>query len=382
MIFIEKFINSLQGKTTKIYLIFANIILVIFAIWFFNVGLLPFSNTSDFLFFVLLGLIFAIYRPGWAFVFFIGSIALENINLAPQSLGLAIRPYQLLGALIIVALIIRAAMKKLPLPANEFFPKFKWYDALLIIFILGGFLSSIGAANKAISLKQSVVALSFVALYFLVRTYIQSLDDLKRIAPFFLSSAVVVVLYGILQNIIFIHGENSFEVMLGRPNATFTEPDWLGIYLVFLLTVIFTVIYQQSKKIRIFNFQFSIFNKFSITNDQIKKYIIHATLYILLGLVFIGLILTVSRSAWLGAILITLGFLKIILTNGSLKISEWNWNNFLRELRNLVLAIIFSFIFIYAFHLTNFQIGNRAASTGGLQKITIACVPGGSCKCQ
>ena len=37
------------------------------------------------------------------------------------------------------------------------------------------------------------------------------------------------------------------------------------------------------------------------------------------------------------------------------------------------MTIIFSFIFIYAFHLTNFQIFNRASSVGGLQKITVAC---------
>ena len=344
--FIEKVINSLQKKTTKIYLILANIILVIFAIWFSNVGLLPFSNIGDFLFFVLLGLLFAIYRPGWAFVFFIGAIALENINLAPQSLGLAIRPYQLLGALIIIALIIRTVMKRLPLPAKEFFPKFKWYDALPIIFVLGGFLSSFSAINKTISLKQSVVALSFVALYFLARTYIQSLDDLKRIAPFFLSSAIVIALYGILQNIIFVHGGNSFEVMPGRPNATFTEPDWLGIFLVFLLAVVFAIIYYQDTKYEIRN----------------TKYFLLVTGYwSSVTIVFISLIL------------VTIGFLKIMLTNGLFKISQWNWKKFSQALINLAVAIIFSFVFIYAFHLTNFQIFNRAASVAGLQKITIAC---------
>ncbi|HOX11146.1 MAG TPA: hypothetical protein PK333_04115, partial [Candidatus Moranbacteria bacterium] len=93
----------MQGKTTKIYLILANIILVIFAIWFSNIGLLPFANVSDFLVFAGLGLLLAIYRPGWTFVLFIGSLALENINLAPSVFGLSLRPYQFLGAITIIA---------------------------------------------------------------------------------------------------------------------------------------------------------------------------------------------------------------------------------------------------------------------------------------
>ena len=371
-IFIEKFINSLQGKTTKIYLILANIILVIFAIWFSNVGLLPFSNTGDFLFFIVLGLLFAIYRPGWAFVFFIGAIALENINLAPQSLGLAIRPYQLLGALIIIALIIRTVMKRLPLPASEFFPKFKWYDALPIVFALGGFLSSVGAINKTMSLKQSVVALSFVALYFLARIYIQSFSDLKRIAPFFISSAVVVTLYGILQNILFIYGGNSFEVMPGRPNATFTEPDWYGIYLIFALAVLYGVIFYLKNRNRLLIFGY----------------------WLLTVLVIISLILTVSRSAWVGAIFVTLVFLKSTLLRkyadfnmetqskwqslvAILKFRNFDWKEFFRMLRSIVIVIIISIGVVYLFGLTSFQLGNRVISTGGLQKITIACVSTG-----
>ncbi|HOF42897.1 MAG TPA: hypothetical protein PLF86_03525, partial [Candidatus Moranbacteria bacterium] len=71
-----------QDKYSNIrtYLICASFILSVFAIWFFNVGLLPFKSPYDFVLFVLLALIFAIYRPGWAFLLFVGAIALENIN--------------------------------------------------------------------------------------------------------------------------------------------------------------------------------------------------------------------------------------------------------------------------------------------------------------
>ena len=373
--YLEKILNGLQGKTTKIYLILASIILAVFPIWFSNVGLLPFSNLGDFLFFAFLGLIFAIYRPGWAFVFLIGSVGLENINIASQNISLAIRPYQFLAALTVVALIVRIVMKKITFS----FPKFRWYDALPIVFVLGGFLSSFFAENKILSFKQSVVALSFVVLYFLARIYIQSFDDFKRIAPFFMGGGIIVAFYAILQNIIFINGGNSFEVMPGRPNATFTEPDWLGIFLVFLIAAIISLIYFLNKK--------TISppeadqpwagKKFLMTNDKIKTYIIHSTLYMLLGLVFVALILTVSRSAWLGAAFVIVGFLKIMLTNGSLKVSEWNWKNFIYSLTGIIITVVISIGIVYIFNLSRFQIFNRAASTGGLQKITIACLSQG-----
>ena len=236
--------GKIEGQITKFYLISANILLAVFAIWLSNVGSLPFVKTGDFAFFVLLALIMAIYRPGWVFVFFIGTIALENINLAPKSLGLMVRPYQLLGLLTILGISAQFLFKRLPFAL----PKLHWYDCAPIVFAFAGFLSAVGSSDKGLSFKQSVVALSFVALYFLVRVYIQSLDDLKRVAPFFLGSSILIVGYGIWQNIQFLHGKNSFEVMLGRPNGTFMEADWLGMYLVFLLAIVFAIIYKLRNK--------------------------------------------------------------------------------------------------------------------------------------
>jgi len=367
--YIKKIESIIQKNSTKSYLILINIILVIFAIWFSNVGLLPFRNMSDFAVFAALSLILAIYRPGWAFVLFIGSIALENVNLAPKAFGIALRPYQFLGAITIIALLFQIITKRLPFSL----PKFRWHDSLLIVFAFGGFLSSMGAINVGVSFKQSVIALSFVALYFLVRIYIQSFEDLKRVLPFFLSSALIIVIYGIWQNIIFIHGGNSFEVMPGRPNATFTEPDWYGIYLVFTLAVLYSVIFYLKNKNRLIAFGY----------------------WLLATLVIISLILTVSRSSWLGAILVTLIFLKSTLLRkyadfneehqnkwqnfiAILKCKNLNWREFFLMLRNIVIVIIFSIGIVYLFGLTRFQLGNRAVSAGGLQKITIACVSTGA----
>ena len=367
----EKFVAQLSKNAIKVYLILANVLLVIFAIWFSNVGLLPFRSNGDFFFFVVLVLVFALYRPGWAFVFFVGFLALENINLAPAGLGLAVRPYQLLGALTLLAVAVQflAGRKVVTLP------KLRWYDGLPIVFVLGGFVSALAASNKGSSLKQAVVAASFVILYFLVRLYIQSLDDLKRITPFFLSSGLVISLYAIWQNFLFSVGGNSFEVMLGRPNATFTEPDWLGIYLVFLLSIILTIIYYQNKKTK-------------------SNRVLQVMGYGLWVLVLVALTLTVSRSAWLGALLIVLGFLKINLlygkkTDQSFSVEKgfwkntwlvitrpWDWKQFVGALRNILIVAAISLGVIFVFRLTNFQLASRAQSTSGLQKITIACQSG------
>lgn len=344
---------------TRTYLVLANILLVIFAIWFSNAGLLPFKNAGDFIFFAILSLIFAIYRPGWTFVFFIGALVLENVNLAPKNFGLALRPYQFFGAITIIALFVQFFTKRLPFSL----PKFRWYDALPIIFALGGFLSAIFSANSGLGFKQSLIALSFVALYFLVRIYVQSLDDLKKIVPFFLSSAIIVLIYGIWQNVMFKFGADSFEIMPGRPNATFVEPDWLGIFLVFLLGVIFTIIYSRSQKSEISDFK-----------EQAEKNLPNVVQHFsLLLFTLVLLVLTVSRSAWLGAVFVAIGFLKIMLTNGSLIISDWDSKKFLHALQFVAVALIGSLAIVYMFGLTRFQLFNRAASTGGLQKITVAC---------
>ena len=166
--------------------------------------------------------------------------------------------------------------------------------------------------------------------------------------------------------------------MTGRPNATFTEADWLGIFLVFFLAAILTIIFyiRNSKKIK---------NLFLAIN------------YLLLWLAFITLILTVSRSAWLGAIFVLLGYLKVVLYYGNtayiinndnvgfwkgianMMKQRWCWREFFGAAVMLIATLVLSIGAVYVFHLTTFQLGNRAVSTGGLQKITIACPVNAKC---
>ncbi|KKW07063.1 MAG: hypothetical protein UY41_C0009G0002 [Candidatus Moranbacteria bacterium GW2011_GWE1_49_15] len=367
--YFEQLVKYAQPRSLKIYLVLVNLLLTIFAIWFANVGLLPFAKVSDFAVFVILGLLFAAYRPGWAFLFFVGTIALENINLAPESLGVALRPYQFFAALTIGALLVRAFQKKSPVK----FPKMNLADWAVSIFALSGFLSALFALEKGVAFKQSVVALSFVAIYFLARTFIQNLFDIKRILPFFLSSSAVILVYGIWQNVRFAKGLESFEVMPGRPNATFTEADWLGMFIVSLLSVVLAVVFYQNKKTGISNFQFPIFNKFSI-----PQFLNHTFLVLL----FIVLIITVARSAWLGAAVVTIGFLKIVLIDGSWKIGPpaggWKWKKAGQAALGILVSFVIALGTVTLFNLSSFQLAQRVQSTAGLQEITISCESGNS----
>ena len=368
-----------QLTTTQLYLMIGNFLLVFFLIMLSDLGILPLQNISDFLFFTFLFLFFALYRPGWAFLLFVGTIALEKINFAPASFGITMRLYQFSGALVILAMLIRLVAKRL----NFSLEKPKWYDILIIFIVASSFVSALSAADHALSFKLSVVFATFAALYFLVRNYIRDIMDLKKIIPFFLSSSLIVILYGIWQNVRFSRGLIAFEVMPGRPNATFPEADWLGIFLVFLIAVVYAVIFYYGTKLtrndtsEISNFQTptlptdrQVSNK--IPNHKFQKFVP----YLVIILSYILLILTVSRSAWLGAAAATFIFLFSILTNLKFNPKFWRWKDFGVNLAGIAISAIIVVAVVYFFNLTSFQLFNRVQSTGsGLQKITIACSP-------
>ena len=368
----QQFVNNLNK--TKLYLILANFLLVLSLIILNNFKVIP-LHFGDFAFFTVLALAIALYRPGWAFLFFIGTIALENINLAPENLGIMIRPYQLIGTLILLAVAIRFFSKKLYFNL----PKLEWHDYALLVVVFSGFLSIANALDKITSFKLAIVFATFFALYYLTRTYIQNSEDIKKITPFFIFSGIVVIFYSIWQNWRFMHNLPGFETMPGRPNGTFAEADWLGIYLVLLIGIIYTLIYHFQLQIdnnseKISNFKFQISNKIQNPKFKIQNFV----LYFILATSYVLLILTVSRSAWLGAFFSLIIFLWIVLTN--LRMKNWRWKETIRIKLGIIASLIIALAVVYIFHLTNFQLFNRIQSTGtGMQKITISCEPNLDC---
>ena len=328
---------------------------------FSNLGSLPFQG-GDFVFIILLVLALALYRPGWAFLILIGVLPLEVINLSPDFLPINLRPYQLLAFAVSLSLFLRFFFKKL----NFSLPKWHWIDFLIIFLTASSFLSAFFSADKALAFKMSLIIASFVLIYFLARIYLQELNDLKRVVPFFLSSSLIVSFYGLWQNWQFMHGFNSFEVMPGRPNATFSEADWLGIYLVLLISLIASLVYfflykktEETKK-EISNLKFQISKIFFLWTSSV--------------VFFSLLILTVSRSAWLGVISGGLFFLFLALTNLRFNTKEWDLKLLGKLAIFLFFSVLISLTFIYFLQLTNFELSNRLqSSSSGEQTITISC---------
>jgi hypothetical protein len=52
---------------------------------------------------------------------------------------------------------------------------------------------------------------------------------------------------------------------------------------------------------------------------------------------------------------------------------SWQWKDVIRMKLTIIPLFVLSIASVYFLHLTNFQIGNRLQSTGGQQKITVAC---------
>jgi hypothetical protein len=352
--FLKSLLKKIDSNATSIYLTLASTLILFFSIWFCNIGLFPMKNLADFIILAVFLFILSLYRTGWTFLFFLSALVLENINIAPEILKISIRPYQILAFFVLFSIIIRALVKKGILG----FPNFFWIDYLFILFGLSGFLSAIFSIQRTGSFKQAIVSCSFVAIYFLVRMYIQTVDDFRRIAGFFFSAGILVTIYSIWQSIAFSRGISAFEVMPGRPNGTFSEADWLGAYLVFLLSTFLSIIYVKNKKLKNYNL-------------EIIGY------WLVVSLVWIALILTVSRSAWLGAVAVVVVFLSLILFEGTLKSISLNWKKVFIAFANILLSFLLSLIIVLIFHLTTFQLFNRAQSTSsGMQKITISCLAG------
>ncbi|MDD5489195.1 MAG: O-antigen ligase family protein [Candidatus Moranbacteria bacterium] len=316
---------------------------------------------GDFVFLSLVTLLVALYRPRWIFFLFVGSISLENIILTGSFLPVQLRPYQFLGGILILALAILFASKRLRFKLL----KPTWIDWLVFSLIPFSFLALAGASSKAISLKNNLVLISFVALYYLARSFLRSREDFAKTAAFFTVSFLTTTLFGFWQVFADKFGLKSFEVMFGRPNSTFTEPDWLGIYLCFALAVFLALIfYSLRTKKKIF---------FS------KKYTaLFLDIFVFLDVALI--ILTLSRSAWVGAAAVfALYFLALVPSQKYISSRKYaaGWRGFLREAAIMFSIVVVSLAAIHFGKLSKFDIFDRARSAAtSEQKITIACENG------
>ena len=310
---------------------------------------------GDFVFLAIIALCVALYRPRWIFFLFVSFVPLENIILASGFLPIQLRPYQFLGAVLILAVAILYIFKKLKFK----FLKPTWIDWFLFSLVPFSFLALLNSPNKSITLKQSLILFSFIALYYLARNFIRIKNDLVKTAFFFTGSFLIFATYGFYQVFADKFNARSFEVMFGRPNSTFAEPDWLGIFLCFALAVFLTLIihFTNSREKTFFP----------------KKYIL-TILDILALLDIILIILTLSRSAWIGTAVIIILYLLYNLYKKERGGIILTLQKFARELVIISLILLASLAAIRFGKLSKFDIFDRIRSTAtSEQKITIAC---------
>ncbi|MFH0929969.1 MAG: O-antigen ligase family protein [Candidatus Moraniibacteriota bacterium] len=305
-------------------------------------------GAGDFVFFAILALLVALYRPRWVFFLFVSLLPLENVILASGFLPLQLRPYQFLGAELAVAVIILYLSKRLSFKLL----KPTWIDWLVFSLVPLSFLSVINSPVKNISLKNSLVLFSFVILYYLARNFLRNKNDFIKTAFFFVGSSLVVMFYGFWQVFADKFGARSFEVMFGRPNSTFTEPDWLGIFLCFSLAINLTLALSLSR----------------------RGGATRTGTYALIFLNITLLILTLSRSAWISAAAVIAFYLLFNLYKKNKERIEFAPRLFLNQLAIIFAITLISVIAIHFGKLSKFDIFDRARSTAtNEQKITIAC---------
>lgn len=329
----------------------------------------------------LIVLVAAFFYPKELFWFFVFLLPFESVVVSPEIVPVSMRPYQVVGFALIIATIIKifnfqfSPLQRDPAKAVAIFKQFsisKFLNRKIIIFFLPifAFLALANSPDKALSAKQALVLTSFVVLFWMAGYYLKTNKQKFEALWFFLASSKIVIVFGLYQAVAYKLGLWHMEVMPGRINSTFTEPDWLGMYLVFILALVLWV-------------KFAIRNGWK-ENVMLGKHNLDSLLTWLLNiylvLIFVGLILTVARSAWVAAIAV-LGVYFLFKFLWVIKGQSGETQKISSKLKTasadfvaIVLAGIISAAAIFVFGLSDFHFFNRAASSvSGLQKITISC---------
>lgn len=355
-------------------------------------GWLP-LGLYDFIFLFVLVLAAALYRPRIIFWIFLATLPLDNIIISPAVVLFSLRPFQLLGLILILATVILFLAKKLNFQLLSFRKiclicsvldkgncpvedkkSFGFWDRLVFILPIFAVLGAINSPVQAQSIKLTAVMISFVALYWLLRNYLQDRKSQVEALWFVLVASKGVLLFGLYQMLAWKVGWPHFEVMPGRINSTFTEPDWLGMYWVFILAlVLWLKLYAAKIKTSVMVTNFSL--------NQVINWSANGYLFF----IFLSILLTVARSAWLGAAGVGLVYLFLYW-----RIKEPMKENPNRELNvevtktklldvfksgsNIVLIGLASLLLIEVGSLSSFHFFNRATSSfSGKQLITISC---------
>lgn len=299
---------------------------------------------------LLLFISVSFFRLREMFGFFFASIVLEHVPLF-TFWGMDFRWYQVGAISLGIGLLLRWIL------GRENFKKrvasLRWFDSVFVVIVALGGVSA--WMNGGVAVQQTIILSSCVFLYLLTRLSIRGQKDIFYFLPFLVGSFFVVSLYAIAQNIFFLDGRiMSGEVMPGRPNATFPEADWFGVYagmgVILSAACILSVVMDSREESR-------------------RKTALRFFSYELLVLGWIVLILSVARSAWLATGIGLCVMMGMLFWNQGFrkKIQVW--------VKSLFITGVLAICIVFGFHLTPFELGNRSQSVvSGLQEITIACL--------
>lgn len=353
----EKLFRSIEAffQQEKMLLLFGSGIgfsVLVFLEW---IGALP-LDPSWFIFLSVLAFLGALYRPAWVFLFLITWLPLETVLLAPESLGGGWRPYQWLAVILALALIVR----KFTSSKGALLFQLHWLDYLAGA-IPGASLVTALVIPSSGSLRLAIILCLYFLIYLVGRCFWRSSSEVRAALPFFLLGATLSMVTGYIQVVLFMLQLPHHMVMPGRPNATFHEPDWYGLFLLAVLAVGLVIL----KAIR--DESHSLSKNFS---DRTYLFLLPFLL-----VTVVSILLTVSRSAWIGAIALTLVgvFLVAFPRISESKQFFWRESVFLGNLSMVILGM--ALLLTVGFGLTRFDLGSRALSTAtGFQKITLACL--------
>ncbi len=306
------------------------------------------------------------------FWLFLVVLPLENIVISGNYLPFSLRPFQLVGGALIVVLLIKFIFyKKYRQKIN-----YKKWDILVLLLPAFSLLGLINAPNKSVVVKQTVILSSFVLLYLVARYFFRKRKDLFEAIWFFIVSSDVVILFGLYQAIARKVGWKSFEVMDGRINSTFAEPDWLAMYAVVLAAIVFFLKIALPK-----------LRKNIMVGCWSFRETINFILNFYLFFIFWVLFLTVARSGWIAFAMLAIFYLvlKIFTSKNVLgtkknlnyKLQITNYKNILKEGFIILVIIVLVILITEITNLSSFHFANRAGSSlSGMQKITVSCRQG------
>ncbi len=352
------------------------------------IGLLPVSNLVLVVAgFLTLGI--AWKYPREIFWLFLAVLPLENIILSSSTVPIAVRPFQFVGGVLIVVLVLSEIFKNkkvkfkllhptLPSlaifrmeknPTKDMQKYLNPVDRLVIFLGVASLIGAQFAPDIKVSLKLSLVLFSFLGFYWMARNFTRNFKHLLESIWFFLVGADAVLVFGFYQKIAEKFGWISMQVMDKRINATFTEPNWLGAYLVFILALFLGLKYML-KLLRADDTclgktakRFSQMNVGKWPMLKISQVVIN--IYVLI--IIAELILTASRSAWLGASVVLVTYIVIVFVKEGLA----------KAGQTIIFAstkVIIVVAVLNIFGLADFHLANRVTSSAsGWQKITISC---------